>query len=57
MTLSYEEGGECTRLTYAKFVKGEGEVDDILAPPVHGGATITNSVIGEGVPQGTGSEK
>lgn len=27
MTLSYEEGGECTRLSYAKFVKSEGEVD------------------------------
>ena len=35
MTLSYEEGGECTRLTYAKFVKGEGEVEDTLAPPVN----------------------
>jgi hypothetical protein len=27
MTLSYEEGGECARLSYAKFVKSEGEVD------------------------------
>lgn len=34
MTLSYEEGGECTRLTYAKFVKGEGEVEDVVAPLV-----------------------
>lgn len=25
MTLSYEEGGECTRLSYAKFVKSEGD--------------------------------
>lgn len=49
MTLSYEEGGECTRLTYAKFVKGEGEVEDAIAPPV----PLPNSNLVEGTLQGT----
>lgn len=34
MTLSYEDGGECKRLSYAKFVKSENEID------------TTNSVVG-----------
>jgi hypothetical protein len=34
MTLSYEEGGECTRLSYAKFVKSEDENKDLA---MHGG--------------------
>ena len=28
MTSSYEEGGECARLSYGRFVKSDGEVDD-----------------------------
>ena len=27
MTLSYEDGGECKRLSYAKFVKSEGDME------------------------------
>eukprot|EP00604_Paraphysomonas_vestita_P003048 CAMPEP_0174821760 /NCGR_PEP_ID=MMETSP1107-20130205/9262_1 /TAXON_ID=36770 /ORGANISM="Paraphysomonas vestita, Strain GFlagA" /LENGTH=296 /DNA_ID=CAMNT_0016039133 /DNA_START=418 /DNA_END=1308 /DNA_ORIENTATION=- len=46
MTLSYEEGGECTRLTYAKFVKGEGEVEDVVAPLVTPAGTLPPSNIG-----------
>lgn len=58
MTLSYEEGGECTRLTYARFVKGEGEVEDVLVPPVHaGGVPPSNPITGEGVAQSSGAEK
>lgn len=28
MTSSYEEGGECVRLAYSKFVKSENDVDE-----------------------------
>jgi hypothetical protein len=46
MTLSYEEGGECTRLTYARFVKGEGEIEDAAAAvPVPGSISGTPSLL------------
>jgi hypothetical protein len=58
MTLSYEEGGECTRLTYAKFVKGDGEVEDAVAPSALS-ATLsssgdTNAAQGSGAGAGVG---
>ena len=32
MTSSYEEGGECVRLAYAKFVRSDGEQDETPGP-------------------------
>jgi hypothetical protein len=57
MTLSYEEGGECTRLTYARFVKGEGEIEDptsaaIAAVPSPLSATGGGGAAGERMSQG-----
>ena len=54
MTLSYEEGGECTRLTYARFVKGEGEIEDAsgaaIPVPIPGSGGLSNT--GERLSQG-----
>ena len=45
LTSSYEEGGECERLTFAKFVKSDTELDDAAVHPwtAAGGASGFNS--------------
>ena len=32
LTSSFEEGGECTRISYARFVQGEDEEEEPVVP-------------------------
>lgn len=40
---SFEEGGECTRISYARFIRAEGEEDDAMTAAAPLGAGLSPS--------------